>query len=407
MDRLFSKNTKLDSVLMIFVSVLLLSFHFYFIYFVNSTYISAFVGEKLVSIVYGIGALLSIILFIQAPRLLRKFGVVQLTIGLALIEALSVIFLAFPLHPVIAIGAFLVHMLVASVLLYCIDMLLEAYSKSSETGSIRGTFLTVWNIPPIITPFVAGLIIADKDLNLSDLGGGAVRALHLAGFWKIYLISALFLIPFIVIIKSNFSKFKDLDYPIVAIRPALASFYKNHNIFDIFADRLLLNLYFAWTVVYLPIYLYEYVGFSWNEIGILFSVMLLPYILFERIIGKIEDKSHDEKHLLIWGFFLLALGSIIQPLLDTPDLYAWIILLFMSHVGAAFIEVSTESFFFRHVKPTNSTFISLFRMTRTLPYLILPLIVSISLYFLPFGHMFFILGLIMFLGMRYAFMIRD
>ncbi|MFK5257905.1 hypothetical protein, partial [Propionibacterium freudenreichii] len=90
--------------------------------------------------------------------------------------------------------------------------------------------------------------------NLSYLGHTAVSALHNAGFWKIYIISAIFLIPFIVIIRSNFANFKDPVYPILHVKQALSSFYKNNNIFDIFADRLLLNLYFAWTVVYLPIY---------------------------------------------------------------------------------------------------------------------------------------------------------
>lgn len=391
---------------MIFSCVFLLSFHFYFIYFVNSTYISAFIGDKLVSLVYGLGAILSIGLFLLAPRLLRKYGVIKFTIFLALIEGISVLLLAFPMYPIIAIGAFVMHMLVASVLLYCIDMLLEAFTEAKEAGSIRGMFLTVWNIPPIITPFIAGLIISDSNLNLSNLGNGAIQTLHQAGFWKIYLISFIFLIPFIAIIKSNFSKFQDPKYSLLELRHAFKSFFNNNNIFDIFADRLLLNLYFAWSVVYLPIYLYEYVGFSWNQVGLLLSIMLLPYVLFERAIGKIQDKLHDEKHLLIWGFFLVAIGTCIQPFFNTPNFTAWMLLLFMSHVGAALIEVSTESYFFRHISPTNSTFISLFRMTRVIPYLILPIAASISLYFLPFGHMFFVLGIIMFIGLRYAFMLK-
>lgn len=407
MESFFSKYTKLDSVLLIFISVLLLSFHFYFIYFLNSTYIAAIVGEKYVSLIYGIGAILSIGLFLKAPVLLQKLGVMKLTILLATIELISVITLAIPFHPVIAVTSFLVHLFVASVLLYCLDMLLEPFSKISEMGSIRGMFLTIWNIPPIITPFIAGLIIGDRNIIISDLGKNALRVLYDAGFWKIYLIAGLFLIPFIFIVKIAFSKFKDPEYTTQPLLSSIKSFYRNHNIFDIFVDRLLLNLYFAWSVVYLPIYLYEYIGFSWSEIGLIFSVMLLPYVFFERAIGRIQDKLHDEKHLLIWGFFLLAIGSIIQPFLSSPNLWAWIILLFMTHVGAAFIEVSTESYFFRHVSQNNSIYISLFRMTRTIPYIILPFMTALTLYFLPFGHMFFVLGLVMFIGMRYALLIKD
>lgn len=408
MDRLFSRATKMDSVILIFISVFLLSFHFFFIYFVNSTYVTAYVGEKMVVFIYAIGALLNVGLFLVAPKILRKFGIVKTTLAITTLEGLSVILMAFPFHISVAIGAFLLHMTVATVLIYCIDMLLEQYTRKGEIGSMRGMYLTMWNIPPLITPFIAGLILGDRaNVYLIDIGNMAVKALHNAGFWKVYLISAIFLIPFAIIIKVNFSKFKDPVYPLMAVRQTLKSFYKNHNIFDIFADRLLLNLYFAWMVIYLPIYLNEYIGFTWNQIGILFSIMLLPYILLERTIGKIQDKKHDEKEILIWGFFLLALGSIVQPFITTPNFGVWAIILFVSHVGAAFVEISTESYFFRHVSPTNSTYIGLFRMTRTLPYLILPLIIYISLYFLPIGHMFFILGLIMFIGMRYGFMLKD
>ncbi len=407
MQRFFSRTTKLDSILLILVSVLLLSFHFYFIYYVNSTYVAAYVGEKFVSLIFGLGALFNIILFLLAPKILRKFGIIKMTLTIALIEILAVLVMAFPMYPAIAILAFLLHMMVAAVLIYCMDMLLEHYSEVEDMGSIRGMFLTMWNIPVIITPFIAGIILGNDTISFNALGESAVGILHNAGFWKIYLIGAIFLIPFAIILKVNFSKFKDPIYPKMNVRQTLRSFYDNHNIFDIFADRLLLNLYFAWSVVYLPIYLHHYVGFAWSEIGIILSISCLPYVLFQRLIGKIQDRLHDEKKILIWGFFLLALSTFILPFLNVQNIYLWIVLLFMAHIGGAFVEVSSESYFFKHVSPTDSTFISLFRMTRTLPYIIMPPIIAISLAFLPFGHMFFILSIIMFVGMRYAFMIEE
>ncbi len=407
MQRFFSKTSKLNSVLLILVSVLLLSFHFYFIYYVNSTYVGAYVGENLISLVYGIGAILNIGLFLLAPKILRKFGIVKMTLAFAFVEIFALIVMAFPLHSSIAITAFLLHMAVAAVLIYCMDMLLEHYSKFENMGSVRGMFLTMWNVPTIITPFIAGLLLGENSDSLNDLGSSAVRILHNAGFWKIYLIGAIFLIPFVIILRANFSKFKDPEYPKMDVRETLQSFYKDHNIFDIFADRFILNLYFAWTVVYLPIYLHHYVGFSWNEIGILLSFSCLPYILFQRLIGKIQDKLHDEKQILIWGFFILGFATIIQPFMNVPNIYLWIILLFTANIGGAFVEVSSESYFFKHVCQTNSSFISLFRMARTLPYIVIPPIIAISLTFLPFGHMFFILGFIMLIGLRYAFMIDE
>jgi hypothetical protein len=157
----------------------------------------------------------------------------------------------------------------------------------------------------------------------------------------------------------------------------------------------------------LPIYLHDHIHYTWNQIGIILSIMLLPFVLLQRTIGRIEDQTHQEKSLLIFGFLIMAVGTIIQPLLITPNLFAWCTLLFMTHIGAAFVEVSSESYFFRHVKPENSNYISLFRMTRTIPYFIMPILIPLILWLLPFGYMFFILGMIMLLGVRYAFLIRG
>lgn len=404
MENTASSPSRLNAISLIFVSILLLSFHFFFVYFVNSTYVSAFVGDTGVSFVYAIGAILNISLFLKAPKLLRRYGLLNMTTGLALLEIAALVTLAFPTHPAILVLAFFAHTAAAPILIYCMDMFLEQYGPKEETGAMRGMFLTMWNVPPIITPFIAGLIIGST--SVAAHSGRLLSDLHETGFWKIYLISAAFLIPFIIILRANFRGKRDLAYPDMNIKDTILHFLKHKNIFDVFVDRILLNLYFAWNVVYLPIYLHEFIGFSWNEVGVLISVMLLPFVLLQGRIGKMQDQHAQEKPLLIAGFLIIALGTIIQPFIVVKSLVPWAIVLFITHIGASFVEVSSESYFFKHVSPTNSGFISLFRMTRTLPYIVLPPIITLILAFLPFGYMFLVLGLIMLLGIRYAFLIR-
>lgn len=407
MQKFLSRTSKLDSVLLIFISVLLLSFHFYLINFVNSTYLNAFVGKGTLSLLYGFGALINLGVFASAPKLLRKVGMVRLTLILTFIEALSLILLAFPIYPAIALSAFIMHMSVATVLLYCLDMLLEQFDTAKNTGSLRGMYLTVWNLPPIITPLIAGLILDSNTINIAHAGSKAVSLLHLAGFWKIYIISAIFLIPFVIIIRANFMNLKDPHYPKIEFKSSIAKFYQHRNIFDVFADRFLLNLYYAWNTIYLPIYLHENVGFSWDQIGILLSVMLLPYVLFQRFVGKAEDALHQERRVLISGFLILILGTAAIPFIADASIFSWGILLFLTHIGAAFIEVSSESYFFRHVHPNNSGFISFFRLTRTLPYIVVPVLASITLNLVSFESSFIVLACIMFFGIRYAFLIQN
>ncbi len=403
-----TRPNKLDSVLLIFVSILLLSFHFFFVYFINSTYVSAIVGDTGVSFVYAIGAALNIILFLKAPRILRRHGLLNMTLGLTVVEIIALIILAFPFHPAMLILAFFTHTASAPLLIYCMDMFLEQYSARERTGAIRGMFLTMWNLPTVITPFVAGLILTSTSLDdsISINANNILSSLHSAGYWKIYLISVAFLIPFIIILKANFGGKKDPSYPDVHVKETFMHLIKHKNIFDVFVDRVLLNLFFAWTAIYLPIYLHEYIGFSWNQTGILLVMTSLPFILFQRRIGNMQDEHSQEKSLLIAGFLIMSIGSIMVPFVTAQSMFPWIILLFITYTGASIVEVSSESYFFKHVSPTNSGFISLFRMTRSIPYLVIPLIIAFILAFLPFNYVFLVLGLIMLLGIRYAFLIR-
>jgi MFS family permease len=405
MERTFPTANKLNSVLLIFVSILLLSFHFYFIYFVNSTYIQAFVGTAGVGVVYAIGGIFNIILFLMAPKILRRYGLLNMTLGLAVVEFISLLFIAFPISAASVIGAFFFHTASATLLVYCMDMFLEQYGPKDEIGTMRGIFLTMWNIPPIVTPFIAGIIISTNDMRLH--AGRVLAELHEIGYWKIYLISAAFLIPFMIILRVNFRTKTDPVYPDMNILDTIGHFLKHRNIYDVFVDRILLNFFFAIFALYLPIYLHDFIGMAWGNIGILISLTCVPYVLMQSWIGRMQDKRSGEKSLLIAGFLIMSIGTMLLPFLITKNIVPWAIILVTIEIGACVVEISSESYFFRHVSPTNSGFISLFRMTRTLPYILIPPFVAGVMAVLPFSYLFLVLGLIMLLGIRYAFLIRN
>lgn len=376
-------------MLLIFISVLLLSFHFFFVYFINSKYLSGILSERTVGYTYAVGSLLNIIIFIYAPAFLRKFGNYKLILTLGLIELLTLIGLAFITTPALIIALFIIHQAVGPSLFYCMDIFTEAFSTAEEMGSIRGIYLTMQNIPPVITPAIVGLILIKPE------------------YWKVYLIGALFLIPFFILILSNFRSFKDPEYPIVDLKQALQKFYNQKNIFDVFIDHFLLHVFYAWTVIYIPLYLTNHIGFTWGEVGIILSIMLLPFIIFQIPIGRMEDKYHDEKHVLVLGFSIMAASFMLIPFIHEKSLILWAAILFVSRIGASIVEVSSESYFFKHINPTNAGFISFFRMTRALPFFVIPPIVGITLLVADFPYIFFVCGLLMLVGVRYALLLKN
>ncbi|MDQ5912067.1 MAG: hypothetical protein QG568_280 [Patescibacteria group bacterium] len=389
MDQIFGKIKNLQAMLLIFISVLLLSFHFFFVYFINSKYLSGILSEKTVGYTYAVGSLINIFIFIYAPVFLRKFGNYKLTLTIGLLELLALIGLAFATAPPYIIALFILHQAVGPALFYCMDIFTESFSTAEEMGSIRGVYLTMQNIPPVVTPAIVGLILIKPE------------------YWKVYIIGALFLIPFFILIISNFRNFKDPEYPIIDLKQALRKFYTDKNIFDIFIDHFLLHVFYAWTVIYIPLYLTNHIGFTWGEVGIILSIMLLPFIIFQIPIGRMEDKYHDEKHVLVLGFSIMAASFMLIPFIHEKSLVLWAAVLFVSRIGASIVEVSSESYFFKHINPSNAGFISFFRMTRALPFFVIPPIVGLTLLVADFPYIFFVAGLLMLIGVRYAILLKN
>ena len=102
-------------------------------------------------------------------------------------------------------------------------------------------------------------------------------------------------------------------------------------------------------VIYTPIYLHEYIGFGWDKIGIIFSIMLLPFVILDFPLGKLSDKI-GEKKMLMAGFLIMTSSVLAIPLMTEPLLWLWAVILFMTRVGAATIESLSESYFFKVIK---------------------------------------------------------
>ena len=62
-------------------------------------------------------------------------------------------------------------------------------------------------------------------------------------------------------------------------------------------------------VIYTPIYLHEHIGLPWSDIGIIFTIMLLPFVLFEFPAGKLADGKWGEKEPPIIGIILIAVST--------------------------------------------------------------------------------------------------
>ncbi len=154
-------------------------------------------------------------------------------------------------------------------------------------------------------------------------------------------------------------------------------------------------------------YLRDYIGFSWTQIGLIFTLMLLPFVIFEVPVGEMADNKYGEKEFLTIGFIVMGLATLFISFITAQVLFIWAAVLFITRIGASFVEVSTESYFFKQVNQSKTDVISFFRVTRPISFIVAPILATISLQFIPFQYMFIVIGTLMIVGSHYSLALHD
>lgn len=387
---MFRRTPKTKSMLpAIYLSAFFLSLHFAVTLYVDSSFLSGHFPSHSIGIIYTIGSLFTIATLSFIPKILRRLGNYASTLCFAVIEILLLLILPFLSDSVAVALIFIVHINVIAMLFFNFDVFTESNSEDETTGKTRGIFLTTMNFAMVLGPILAGLFISDSE------------------FSKIYSLSAIFMLPVLLVVATHFKKFKDPPYDEFRFGEAAGKMRKNTNIRSIFAVNFLLQFFYSWMIIYMPVYLNTRMGFDWGEIGIIFGIMLLPFVLFELPLGEIADKRLGEKEILVAGFFVMAIASFSLSFIETGAVVVWTTLLFFTRAGAAAVEIMSETYFFKKIDARDTNTLSFFRHTRPIAFVAGPLCASVFLSFFDIRYLFLALGLFMLFGIYYALLIED
>jgi MFS family permease len=274
---------------------------------------------------------------------------------------------------------------------FSLDIFLEGFSLNRDTGRIRGSFLSLTNLAWVFPPLISGLILSSKDYS------------------KIYLASLFLLLPIFLVFSLGLRRFKDSEYKAVPIWSTACELWQNKNLVYIFGVDFLLQFFYSWMTIYTPIYLYQNFGFSWLAIGLIFTIMLLPFVFIQFPLGNLADKKWGEKEMLSIGFVIVAISTGVISFVTSHSLWLWAGILFMTRIGASVIEVMGDTYFFKKADGLNANIISLFRSARPLAYILGPLFATILLnvFSMPIKYTFLVLGVIMFFGLRFSLVLKD
>ncbi len=373
----------------VYAAGLILSFHYAFTIYINSSFLTQYFSTSEVSLLYIYGSILSILGLIASSSIIKRVGnVAFITVGLAF-EIFMLLGLYQASDPVWIKAFFIVHQALPTILFFSMDLFVEGAIRGEiNTGGIRSLYLTLLNVSFVLSPLITSWIIL------------------IFGYRGVYLASAFFCIILVLIVMDFLRTIPTRRLKEINFIDSIRKFLPHKDLDRIFIINFLLQLFFSVMVIYIPLYLYQNIGFGWKTIGLIFTIMLLPFVLFELPLGRLFDRLHTEKDTMIAGFIIMSLSTCSIFFFHSHSIIYWMVTLFCTRVGASFVEVASDYSFFKRVSEQDAGFISLFRMAAPLSYVISPLLVAPLVLILPLQYIFLFLGIVILVGIPFAYKIK-
>ncbi len=367
-------------------------FHTLLVSYTTPTYVSEFVDAKYIGFLYSIGSIGSLLFFMLLPSILKRYGNFVVTVGLMAISIFTLAITGAGTSTIFVLTGIILYLVINPLVYLNLDIFSETLIGKNEgqTGHVRGLTLSLMSLAALLAPLTISYVVGTSD-NLSQL----------------YFIAIGVGLIFMVIVISNFKQFIDPLYHRISLRPLLRQCYDNRPIKLVLSTHFLLQIFFTWTVIYFPLYLASVINLPWSTIGGIIAAGLLAYVVCEYPIGIIADNYYGEKEMMAFGFLILALSVAAISFMTTTEMIPWMVLMFISRVGASLVEVTTESYFFKKVDGGDANLMSVFRLTRPLSVLAGSLLGSLCLALMPFNLAFLVLAFVMVIGIFITLGIED
>lgn len=382
------ENFNKQKIRLVSIISFLIGFLDAFFIYVLSTYFSEISGSANVGIFYFfayVGVFISLFYLQPLIRNIGRARALYLFLGVsicaaAVLASTSILFLS--------VTAALVLIVATNVTWVALDILLESFSQDQVSGSIRGLYLTIMNAGLLAAPF-----LSLKMLAVFSYGG--IFLTLVIGYTIVFIIALL-----------GFRTDNGVFQQKLQFGSTLKKMLVERNLFHIYHVSFALEFFYALMIIYTPIYLRS-LNFSWEDIGIIFTVMLIPFVLFQYPLGVLADRYLGEKEMLFVSIAIAALSTFILPFLGAGSIAIWAGALFMTRVGIAGIEILRDSYFYKQIDGDDMNVIAFFRTTRPVANIVAALVSAVFLMFFPLSSIFFVVAFLLLCALGSVCLLRD
>lgn len=345
--------------------------------YVMSTYFKEAFHTENVGIFYLFAYVVILFSLLSLHKLVKKFGKSFLFQVSFAVKIVAIVFLIV-LPPSIPGAFFLVLYIISGALAWTtLDVILESFSVDKMSGRIRGFHLVMLNLGFILGPLLSSRVLGDF------------------GFSGIFLISLFMHILVFVIALVNLRGTNHRFKRNVTIVELIKKTIKRRNVMRVYYISFVLDFFYALMVIYAPLYLLSR-GFSWDQLGVAFTIMLIPFILIQYPAGILADKKMGEKELLFLAAIIMGGATLVFYLTDSSSIFVWAAVLFVSRIGAALIEILRESYFFKRIDGDDVEVIDFFRSAKAIAYISATAMSSIIILLFSIREVFILVAIVVF-----------
>jgi MFS family permease len=376
---------RLSKIHRMYILSFLFSLHIALSAYVNSTFLTKIISEKYVGILYTVASVVTLLLLSESSVILKHFGNRKFVIWLLAINTASLIGMISSRSPMVIGLSFIALFSTNTLVFFCIDIFIEHFGNPKTIGRTRSIYLTVGNIAWLLSPLLTAILITED-----------------GGYVTIYILALVASLATIIGLLLSVKKFSDKTYTKTPVLEAYGFLKTNRHMLSITIIDFILQFFYVWMVIYTPIYLHTHLGFGWADLGVIFTVMLVPFVIFEFPVGILIDKYHVKKRLLLsTGFVIMAASTFSIAYTHTHNVAVWALILFLTRTGASIVESTSEIYFFTHVTEEDAFLLGIFRDMTPVAYIVAPLIATVVFAFLPFKDLFIVLTLILLVAFYY------
>lgn len=355
---------------------LMLGFSHALLLYVASTFFAKASGTENVGVFYLVANSIVLIGLLNMHKMISKLGKTTVFLFFFFMQICLGAFLVASGPTWLGVILLMLLIIAMDMVWVSLDVILESYSEDNQSGRIRGFHLMIMNIGFLLGPFLSMRIL--EHYGFSEL------------FFVVMIINMLiFIVSLVSLRKTGFEYKGDLT-----IRDLVKKIFVNRDLMNIYYVSFLLEFFYALMTIYMPLYLLD-LGLGWDKIGIIFTIMLVPFVLVEYPAGIIADSKHgQEKKMILISICIIAFSTLSIFFIKGTEVWLWAMVLFATRIGAALLEVLRDSYFYKKIDGRDVDIISFFRTARPVSYVVAAVISAIFVAISGISSVFVIISIV-------------